>query len=107
MVIGALFNDGNGENIGHVIVHNLTAVLSTQSFKQDYFSYHPNPVKDILNINLNKGLDLMQINIYNLQSEYLYSVKTSKIDVNQLSNRVYFVEVVTDQRKCAKKILVE
>ena len=49
----------------------------------------------------------MQINIYNLQSEYLYSVKTSKIDVNQLSNRVYFVEVVTDQRKCAKKILVE
>ncbi len=107
LAIGASGNDGNSIDSGHVRVYDLSAVLSTQSFEKDYFSHYPNPVNDILKINLNKGLELKQINIYNLQSQYLYSVKTSKIDVSNLQSGMYFIEVETNQGKSTKKILVE
>ena len=107
VAIGATGNDGNAENSGHVRVYDLSAVLSTKSFEKDYFSYYPNPVNDILNINLNKGLELKQINIYNLQSQYLYSVKTSKIDVSNLSSGMYFIEVETNHGTSTKKIIIE
>ncbi|WP_136482742.1 T9SS type A sorting domain-containing protein [Cognatitamlana onchidii] len=107
VAIGAPGNDGNAIDSGHVRVYNLSAVLSTQSFEKDYFSYYPNPVKDFLNININKGLELKQVNIYNLQSQYLYSVKSSKIDVSNLSSGFYFIEVVTNEGKSAKKIIID
>ena len=106
VAIGAPENDGNAIDSGHVRVYDLTAVLSTKSFERDYFSFYPNPVKDILNIELNKGLELKQVNIYNLQSQYLYSVKTSKINVSDLSSGLYFIEVVTNKGKSAKKIII-
>jgi hypothetical protein len=107
VAIGAPYNSGNGGGSGHVRIYDLSAVLSTQSFELNYFSFYPNPVKDELNINLNKGLNLKQVNIYNLQSQYLYSVKTSKIDVSNLSTGMYFIEVVTNKGKSAKKIVIE
>ncbi|WP_136482744.1 T9SS type A sorting domain-containing protein [Cognatitamlana onchidii] len=108
VVIGAPNNDDNGLSSGHARVYDLSAILlSTKSFERDYFSYYPNPVKDILNINLNKDLELKQVNIYNIQSQYLYSVNSSKIDVSQLSSGVYFIEVVTNEGKSAKKIVID
>ncbi|WP_298340831.1 T9SS type A sorting domain-containing protein [uncultured Algibacter sp.] len=107
VAIGALQNNANGPFSGSVRVYDLNAVLSIQSFEKDYFSYYPNPVNDVLNINLNKGLELKQINIYNLQSQYLYSVKSSKIDVSNLLSGMYFIEVETNQGKSAKKIVVQ
>ncbi|OZV70858.1 T9SS type A sorting domain-containing protein [Winogradskyella aurantia] len=107
LIVGAVRNDGNGENSGHARVYDLSSVLSTASFKQDYFSYHPNPVEDVLNINLNPGLELKQVNIYNNLGQYLYSTKTTRIDVSNLNNGLYFVEVKTDQGKSTKKIVIE
>ncbi|WP_282122551.1 T9SS type A sorting domain-containing protein [Algibacter mikhailovii] len=107
VAISGPYNDENGENAGQVKVYDLSAVLSTQSFKQDYFSFYPNPVKGILHIQLNSGQDLKQVNIYNLQSQYLYSVQTSKIDVSDLSSGLYFIEVVTNKGKSAKKIIIQ
>ena len=83
-------------------------VLSTSNFDIEVgINMYPNPVKDVLNITLKQGLELKQINIYNIQSQYLYSVKTSKIDVSNLTSGIYFVEVVTNKGKSAKKIIVE
>ncbi|UKM65532.1 T9SS type A sorting domain-containing protein [Flavobacteriaceae bacterium GSB9] len=108
VAISASRNDGvNGEGSGHVRVYDLTAVLSTESFKQNYFSFYPNPVKNVLNIQLNNGLVLKQVNIYNIQSQYLYSVKTKTIDSENLKSGVYFVEVETNKGKSAQKIVVE
>uniref|UniRef100_UPI00261B0323 T9SS type A sorting domain-containing protein n=1 Tax=uncultured Algibacter sp. TaxID=298659 RepID=UPI00261B0323 len=107
IAIGAPNNAENGINSGHVRVYDLTAVLSAQSFEQDYFTYYPNPVKNILNLKLNQGLELKQVNIYNIQNQYLYSVKTSKIDVRSLPGGIYFVEVITNEGKSTKKIVIE
>ena len=104
---GTPFNDGNGYNAGHVRVYDLTAVLSTKSFENNYFSFYPNPVKDVLNIDINKGLELKQVNIYTLEGRYLYSVKSKKIETKHLTSGMYVFEVETNEGKSAKKIVVE
>ncbi|WP_100610513.1 T9SS type A sorting domain-containing protein [Confluentibacter lentus] len=107
LAIGSRFNDGNGLDSGHVRVYDLSAVLSTESFNKDYFSMYPNPVKEELNINLNQGLELKQINIYNSLSQYLYSTKELKINTDNLKSGMYFIEIVTDKGKSAKKVIIE
>ncbi|WP_405294518.1 T9SS type A sorting domain-containing protein [Algibacter sp. Ld11] len=92
---------------GAVRVFDLSATLSNSSLENNYFTYYPNPVENILNVKVIKGLELKQINIYNIQSQYLYSVRTSKIDVTNLSSGIYFFEVETNQGKSVKKILIE
>ena len=82
-------------------------MLSTDSFKQDYFSFYPNPVKEVLHINLNTGLELKQVNLYNSLGQYLYSAKTIKVDTNTLKSGIYFIEIITNQGKSAKKIIKE
>jgi hypothetical protein len=107
LIVGAVRNDGNGENSGHARVYDLSSVLSTASFKQDYFSYYPNPIKEVLNLNLNLGLELKQVNLYNSLGQYLYSTKTTIINTSSLNSGLYFIEVETDQGKSSKKIIVE
>ena len=107
VAIGSRLNDGNGNRSGHVRVYDLSAVLSTESFKQNYFSFYPNPVKEVLHININIGLELKQVNIYNSLGQYLYSAKTTIIDTNTLKSGIYFIEIITNQGKSAKKIIKE
>ena len=107
VAIGAYGNDGNIDGSGQVRVYDLSAVLSTESFNVDYFSYYPNPVKDVLNLNLNPDLVLKQVNIYNNLGQYLYSTKSIAINTSNLASGFYFIEVETDQGKSSKNIIVE
>ncbi|UKM65533.1 T9SS type A sorting domain-containing protein [Flavobacteriaceae bacterium GSB9] len=85
----------NCENLGVV---NLT---------ENSFLIHPNPVNDVLNIELNNGLELKQVNIYNIQGQYLFSSRTKKVNTKSLKSGVYFMDVETSKGKSAKKIVVE
>ncbi|MEN3324063.1 T9SS type A sorting domain-containing protein [Mariniflexile soesokkakense] len=100
-------SDTNGIDSGHVKVYDLLSVLSTKNFNQDYFTLYPNPVKDILNINLSKDIDFENVNIYNILSQFLFSTQELKIDTRNLKSGIYFIEVVTDRGKSTKKIIVE
>ncbi len=42
-----------------------------------------------------------------MQSQYLFSVNSLKIDVSTLASGMYFLEVETNQGKLAKKIVIE
>lgn len=71
------------------------------------FKFYPNPTKNVLNIELNKGLELKQVNIYTLEGRYLYSVKNKKVYVKNLTSGMYVFEIETNQGKSAKKIVIE
>ena len=105
VAIGAVNNDGNGSSSGHVRIYDLSAVLATESFNVDYFSYYPNPVKDVLNLNLNAGLELKQVNLYNSLGQYVYSSKTTTIDTSNLTSGLYFIEVETNKGKSSKRLI--
>jgi Secretion system C-terminal sorting domain/FG-GAP repeat len=104
---GNILAIGVPRNYGYARIYDLSAVLSTESFRKDYFTMYPNPVKNILNIEINNGLELKQVNIYNSLSQYLYSTKELKIDTNNLKSGMYFIEIVTDKGKSAKKVILE
>ncbi len=59
-------------------VCDLSAVMSTKSFENDYFSFCPNPVRDVFNIDLNKELALKQVNIYTIEGAGTFIQKKIK-----------------------------
>ncbi|MEL0455332.1 T9SS type A sorting domain-containing protein [Flavobacteriaceae bacterium SZ-1-7] len=107
LAVAGQFNDGYGNITGNVVIYDLFAVLSIESFNKNHFKLYPIPINDVLNIHLNSGYELKQVNIYNIQSQYLYSVKTLKINVKDLASGIYFIEIETNKGKSTKKIVVE
>ncbi len=71
---GARGNYGiNGKDSGHVCVYDLNAVLSSDTFSFSQFSMAPNPIKNqaTIKLNINKGLILEKISIYNSVGQYI------------------------------------
>ncbi|MDO5978917.1 T9SS type A sorting domain-containing protein [Flavivirga spongiicola] len=108
VAIGAYGNDNNGEDSGHVRVYDLSAaVLSSNTFVLPRFSISPNPTINKTTINLRQGLMLEKVNIYNNLGQFIDSINIEVIDTSNLSKGLYYIEVVTDQGKATKKLVIE
>jgi len=107
VAIGAPGNDGNGFNSGRVRVYDLSAVLSSDSFVLNNFTVYPNPTTEILNISLNTNLILKQVNIYNTIGQLLQTENKQQINISSLAKGSYFVEVITNQGKATKTMVVQ
>ena len=106
VAIGALSNDENGTDSGHVRVYDLSSVLSLNSFIQSNFSVYPNPTSERLTIDLENNLILEKVNIYNTLGQITKTESNTTIDVSKLQKGTYFVEVITNQGKATKSIIV-
>ena len=107
LAIGALGNDGSALNSGHVRVFDLSAVLASDTFVLDNFSIYPNPTSDILNITLENNITLEKVTIYTTLGQIIKLEKSKTIDVKSLAKGNYFVEVITNQGKATKTIIIE
>ncbi|MCH7524026.1 MAG: T9SS type A sorting domain-containing protein [Bacteroidetes bacterium] len=107
VAIGATGNDGNGSSSGHVRVYDLSALLSSDNFVLSQFNIYPNPVKEQFTIQLKQGLELQNVNIYNSLGQLINSTTKRIVGTKGLSSGLYYVEVVTNQRKATKKIVIE
>ena len=105
--IGAIYNSANGTNSGHVRVYDLTTILASDSFIQSNFSIYPNPSNGILNIALENNLQIVKVNFYNQLGQLAKTATTSTISTLELAKGTYFVEVITNQGKATKKIIVQ
>ncbi|WP_370480287.1 BspA family leucine-rich repeat surface protein [Tamlana flava] len=81
--------------------------LSTDEFEIDDFALYPNPAKDYLIIDMNTGLQLKRASVYNIQGQYLFSVKSPRVDVQNLQSGLYVMEIETHQGKATKKLVVK
>ena len=105
--IGAILNDGNGNNSGHVRVYDLTGVLSVKDTPILNFSVFPNPAQNNITIQLLNDFELEKLNIYNCLGQFLSSTSSLKVNISHLSAGVYFVEVITNKGKSTKKLVIE
>jgi len=106
VAIGASMNDGNGSDSGHVRVYGLNEILSVHDLEQPIVNLFPNPVRTQFTIQLQEGIEVEKVNIYNSLGEFVNSVNRNIINTSELSTGIYFVEIYTNKGKTTKKVLV-
>ena len=125
---GICCEDGDGyyrilDEKGNVVVdvngdfgsgtHSVISVISNENINETpslTYTVYPNPVKDVLTI---KGEKMNQIVIYNSLGQLVKSVEgnsdnTVEVNVKDLKNGMYFVNIINDNGKLtSKKVIVE
>lgn len=88
---------------GSAFIDNLKIndeVLAVGDVKKGNIKLYPNPVKDILKINLSDNETISEINIYNAAGQKLKTVsKQTEINVESLSKGLYLIDIKTDKNK--------
>ncbi len=89
-------------------VRTSSSALATANVKQDQVSIYPNPVKDVLNIDIknNNG----EVKIFDLTGRVVKTSSVNKsgsVDVSKLSKGLYIVEITMNGSKVTKKIIKE
>jgi len=107
LIVGATTLFTSTTKKGYAKVYDLSGVLSLDKFAQASFTIYPNPATEVLNIELQDGVVLESVTIYNNIGQKIKSVNQSTVDVSTLAKGLYFVEVTTNQGKASKKIIVE
>lgn len=109
VAIGAINNDGNGNNSGHTRVFENTSVLNVKTFSVQDFMVYPNPVTTGLSIKSKIAFD--SITLYDVSGRNLKSIKLKSsrseyyLDVKGLSKGVYVVELQLGKVKQQIKII--
>ncbi|MCB6066461.1 leucine-rich repeat domain-containing protein [Flavobacterium psychrophilum] len=84
------------------------SLLSNHSFAiESALKIYPNPVSEILNIALQEGLQLEKVNFYNTLGQLIKTTNHSEINVESFAKGNYFVEVMTNQGKATKTIIIQ
>ncbi len=105
LAIGAYYN--NADISGSVRVYDLSAVLSSDSFVLANFSVVPNPTSEKVTITLQENLQLEKVNVYNTAGQLIKTEKNNIIATTFLSKGSYFFEVITNQGKATKTVIVQ
>ncbi|MCB6094604.1 leucine-rich repeat domain-containing protein [Flavobacterium psychrophilum] len=84
------------------------SLLSNHSFAiESALKIYPNPASEILNIALQEGLQLQKVNFYNTLGQLIKTTNHSEINVSSFAKGNYFVEVMTNQGKATKTIIIQ
>jgi len=85
-------------------------LMNTNDFGiNNYVILSPIPVKNMLNITLNKPMTISEIKIYNTLGQLVISKVNSNqsIDVSNLESGNYFVKIITDKGILNEKFIKE
>lgn len=107
LIIGAVTQRNSDTKNGYAKIFDLSEVLSSDNFVQAHFTVYPNPVSEVLNIELDQALTLQKVVLYNNLGQQVKATDKNSIDVSSLSKGVYFVEVHTNSGKATKKVIVK
>lgn len=68
-------------------------------------SVNPNPVNDILNIELGLSSKLLKASLYNVVGKEVISFKSRTLNMTGIPNGVYLLNIETDKTRIVKKII--
>ncbi|HEY3385963.1 MAG TPA: T9SS type A sorting domain-containing protein [Saprospiraceae bacterium] len=91
--------------------HNLISGTSENRLDDEFVDVYPNPFSDAISISLPEEILSTTIAIYDVAGQLVFRKENmevqacSSINLNQLANGAYFLEITTDQFKISKKIL--
>ncbi|MGV3696814.1 T9SS type A sorting domain-containing protein [Flavobacterium sp.] len=102
------WSGGTGVN-GAFTISAYDASLANGSFDNANFAYHPNPVKNTLNLSYNK--EISNVEIFNLLGQKvnstLVNANEAQIDMSGLAKGAYMVKVTSDNQMKTIKVIKE
>jgi Flp pilus assembly pilin Flp len=107
LIVGATTLFTSTAKKGYAKVYDLSGVLSSDKFSQVSFTMYPNPATEVVNIELQDGVILESVTIYNNLGQKIKTINQNTVDVSTLAKGLYFVEVTTNHGKASKKIIIE
>ena len=89
-------------------VSKLNPELSTDSFTLQELELIPNPANNLLQLKIPNQIEINQITITDLTGKIVIQTKnTSLINVQSLSNGIYFIEAISDKEMFVAKFVKE
>jgi len=85
--------------------YNENCNLGIEDYLQNSFTIFPNPTQDILFIESHHPIE--NVKVYNLQGQLIKEVLSKIVDVSQLTNGLYFVQVAYEGKSVTKKFIKE
>jgi len=96
-----------GGTAGSVQVYDLSGILSSDTFVLENFNIYPNPTTEILNIELDNNLTLEKVFVYDTSGKLVKETSEKTINVSAFAKGIYNVQVVTNQGKATKNVIVK
>ena len=90
-----------------IMVFDIQGILSSDTFVLENFNIYPNPTTDILNIELKENLALEKVLIYNTTGQLVRETAEKTINIGSFAKGIYNVQVLTNQGKATKKVIVK
>jgi hypothetical protein len=85
--------------------------LGVDEFTQDLFAIFPNPVSDLITINLKEKKQNEMFNIYDVTGKLVLSgaiqSETTVLDVSSVSSGMYLLDVLSNGNSIGKKLIVK
>ncbi len=98
----SIYFDYNFPIVTNTATTSVLQNLGTPDFEFDsYFKIYPNPVKDILDIDVKKQIEVTSISIFNMLGQQILVIpnaqQTKQIDVSSLKTGNYFIKMSTNK----------
>ncbi|WP_417356381.1 peptide-N-glycosidase F-related protein [Flavobacterium sp.] len=101
----AVFNGDQGEFPMSVYLQGFSMTLDTEDFTTMDFSLTPNPVTNILNINVQET-DIVNVIITSVTGQTVFESKASTLDLSSLQSGMYIVKIqFTNNQTAVRKIV--
>ena len=85
----------------------INGTLANDSFIKNNFSIYPNPSNGMVNISLENNLQLEKVTFYNQLGQLVKTATTNVVTTSELAKGAYFVEVLTNEGKATKQLIVQ
>lgn len=92
---------------GEAKVFDLSQALSTNTLTLYNLRIYPNPVSEVLNIELSENIKFEKATIYNSLGQLIKTANKKVINVNDLAKGTYHLMVTTNQGETTKSFIIE
>ena len=104
-----IYENANGCNNQEEVEEDCLTGITILNKKTPQVCLYPNPATNELNISTIDNISIKELNIFNQFGQKIVSMKLSrkKIDISSLNSGIYFIELITNETRITKKLIVK